>query len=445
MHMQPAVSIENLSKMYRLGAGHQGSYKTLRESLVGAASAPFRRRKAIRNSASNGSEQYLLQNQNGHHAQNGGAVLEKPEDAETLWALNDVSFDVQHGEVVGIIGRNGAGKSTLLKILSRITEPTSGRVVLNGRVASLLEVGTGFHPELSGRENIYLNGAILGMHRHEIKRKFDAMVDFSGVEKFLDTPVKRYSSGMYVRLAFAVAAHLEPEILIVDEVLAVGDAEFQKKCLGKMQEVARQGRTVLFVSHNMAAVRGLCGRAIWLDSGKLKLSGPVFDTIDAYLESHLGSSGSILELANHPRSQRDGTRLRICRVVINEGEPVAHGDDLQMDFEFETFSSLEQVSFAFGMSHTDGSRILTVDSDVSGTTYSSVEENRSVARCTLKEFALEPGTYSLDIGARSGSELSLDHLANCALVTVVPGKSTPAVIAMRNGRSGGVRLNADWR
>src|SRR5262249_46862816 len=199
--------------------------------------------------------------------QNGMVSLAAP--ADSIWALNDVSFDVQHGEVVGIIGRNGAGKRTLLKVLSRITEPSKGRVVLNGRVASLLEVGTGFHPELTGRENIFLNGAILGMHRHEIKRKFDWIVDFSGIEQFLDTPVKRYSSGMYVRLAFAVAAHLDPEILIIDEVLAVGDAEFQNKCLGKMHEVARGGRVVLFVSHNLSVLEKLCDRGIILASGEL--------------------------------------------------------------------------------------------------------------------------------------------------------------------------------
>ena len=203
-------------------------------------------------------------------------------ESDILWALRDVSFEVHEGEVVGIIGRNGAGKSTLLKILSRITEPTHGRAVIRGRVSSLLEVGTGFHPELTGRENIYMNGTILGMRKREIDRKFDEIVDFSGVEKFLDTPIKRYSSGMQVRLAFAVAAHLEPEILIIDEVLAVGDAEFQKKCLGKMQDVARGGRTVLFVSHNMAAVEALCSRGIWMRNGEQRLAGETKHVIACY-------------------------------------------------------------------------------------------------------------------------------------------------------------------
>ena len=223
-----AVRVDNLSKRYYLGALQQRQ-DTLRDALVSV----FRR---------SGSRTLPL--------------------SEELWALKDVSFEVKQGEVLGIVGRNGAGKSTLLKLLSRITEPTSGRAEIQGRVASLLEVGTGFHPELSGRENIYLNGAILGMHRNEIERKFDEIVDFSGIERFLDTPVKRYSSGMYVRLAFAVAAHLEPEILFVDEVLSVGDAQFQKKCLGKMGNVAKEGRTILFVSHNMVAMQSLCQRAI---------------------------------------------------------------------------------------------------------------------------------------------------------------------------------------
>src|SRR5690349_19497810 len=197
---------------------------------------------------------------------------------EEFWALKDVTFDIEQGDRVGIIGRNGAGKSTLLKVLSRITEPSSGRITIRGRVASLLEVGTGFHPELTGRENVFLNGSILGMSRVEIRKKFDEIIEFAEIEKFLDTPVKRYSSGMYVRLAFAVAAHLEPEILIVDEVLAVGDAQFQKKCLGKMRDVAQGGRTILFVSHNMAAIQNLCSSIIWLDRGKMKKQGGVSET-----------------------------------------------------------------------------------------------------------------------------------------------------------------------
>ena len=238
--MRPAIRVEGLSKQYRVGQP-MGRYRTMREALVSAALAPLH---ALRR------------------------AWREPPASEQVWALKDVSFDVNPGEVVGVIGRNGAGKSTLLKILGRITEPTHGRVTLRGRVGSLLEVGTGFHPELSGRENIFLNGAILGMTRREIARKFDEIVDFSGVERFLDTPVKRYSSGMYMRLAFAVAAHLHPEILLVDEVLAVGDAAFQRKCVKKMQDVGEQGSTVLFVSHNMNAVTRLCPRrSCWATAG----------------------------------------------------------------------------------------------------------------------------------------------------------------------------------
>ena len=250
-----AIRAEHVSKRYRIG-GPQASYKTLREALVSATKAP-------------------------------GRWLSRGRDkANTFWALDDVSFEIKQGDAVGIIGRNGAGKSTLLKILSRITRPTRGRVDLFGRVSALLEVGTGFHGELSGRENIFLNGAILGMRRGEITRKFDQIVDFAGVERFLDTPVKFYSSGMYVRLAFAVAAHLEPEILVVDEVLAVGDAEFQKKCLNKMGSAASEGRTVLFVSHNMSAIQDLCRSAYWLDKGRVVFSGGARETVAAYLSKH---------------------------------------------------------------------------------------------------------------------------------------------------------------
>ena len=262
------IRAENISKRYLLG--HQANAPkgeiTLRDNLLDAARGLLRRTKEMAR----------------------GGALVAGDSVEEFWALKDVSFEVKRGEMVGIIGRNGAGKSTLLKILSRITEPTSGRITLNGRVSSLLEVGTGFHPELSGRENIFLNGAILGMSRKEIQAKFDEIVDFAEVEKFLDTPVKRYSSGMYVRLAFAVAAHLEPEILIVDEVLAVGDVQFQKKCLGKMQSVAGQGRTILFVSHNIAAIKSLCDRAVLLVAGVKSADGAVEPVVGEYL-SQLGA------------------------------------------------------------------------------------------------------------------------------------------------------------
>jgi len=253
-----AIQVSGLGKQYVLGGAEQAD-QSFREMLMGALASPFRRLKHLQG---------------------------QDQDGKSFWALRDVSFDIHPGEAVGIIGRNGAGKSTLLKILSRITDPTEGGVAIRGRVSSLLEVGTGFHPELTGRENIFLNGAILGMSRREILSKFDEIVDFAEVEKFLDTPVKRYSSGMYVRLAFAVAAHLEPEILVVDEVLAVGDAEFQKKCLGKMSGVAKEGRTVLFVSHNLSAVRNLCSRALCLKGGEVEIDGEV----DAVIEQYMGGN-----------------------------------------------------------------------------------------------------------------------------------------------------------
>lgn len=262
-----AVQLQELGKRYLIGADQQRGYRTLREAVVEGLSLPMRMIRA------------------------GGALGR----TEEFWALRDISFDVGDGEVVGIIGRNGAGKSTLLKILSGITPPSTGKAVLSGRVGSLLEVGTGFHQELSGRENVYLNGSILGMRRREIAKKFDAIVDYSGVEKFLDTPVKRYSSGMRVRLAFAVAAFLDPEILIVDEVLAVGDMEFQKKCLGTMTSVAASGRTVLFVSHNMAAVSSLCSRAIVLEHGRVAFDGPTAQGVTRY-NSQAGPDGDGGEL-----------------------------------------------------------------------------------------------------------------------------------------------------
>src|ERR1044071_8373052 len=252
MGLKHSIEIQSVSKRYRIGR----LQRTFREDILEFAKRPFGRR-----------------NNN---------------EAGSMWALRDVSFDVPEGEVVGIIGRNGAGKSTLLKIMSKITYPTEGNIKVRGRVASLLEVGTGFHEELTGRENVYLNGSILGMKKQEVDRHFDAIVDFSGVEQFIDTPIKRYSSGMRLRLGFAVAAHLDPDVLLVDEVLAVGDAGFQKKCINAMEGLRGSGRTVFFVSHNLAAVENLCSRGIWIDSGKLRMDGPTKDVIAAYMGSFVG-------------------------------------------------------------------------------------------------------------------------------------------------------------
>ena len=290
------IRVHELGKQYRIG-GRQAGYRTLRDTVMDAFCAPFRR----------GAGQKPLVS---------GATSDAD---ETFWALKDVSFDITRGEVVGIIGRNGAGKSTLLKILSEITEPTEGRVEIHGRVASLLEVGTGFHPELSGRENVYLNGAILGMKRAEIQRKFDEIVAFAEVEKFIDTAVKHYSSGMYLRLAFAVAAHLEQEILIVDEVLAVGDAAFQKKCLSKMAGVAKEGRTVLFVSHNMPSITRLCQRAIHIDEGRVAREGNPHQVVKAYLNSGLGTTASREWQDGEKMPGGEVARLRAVRVRTEDG------------------------------------------------------------------------------------------------------------------------------
>jgi lipopolysaccharide transport system ATP-binding protein len=305
--MKPIIKVQNVGKQYRIGARQQ-EHSTLREAMSGALRAPLKRLRR-------------------------GRV-----EADMIWALQDVSFEVSPGEVVGIIGRNGAGKSTLLKILSRITEPTTGRAELYGRIGSLLEVGTGFHPELTGRENIFLNGAVLGMKRSEIARKFDEIVAFAETERFLDTAVKHYSSGMYMRLAFAVAAHLEPEILLVDEVLAVGDAEFQAKCLGKMGAVASEGRTVLFISHNMAAVQTLCKRVIWLQQGKILEEGQT----DKVVKNYLGAASSSLameKLWNDPTTAPGNDKVRLHGVRVRPfngscSDPITIQTAFVLEFEY---------------------------------------------------------------------------------------------------------------
>lgn len=291
-------------------------------------------------------------------------------NSDLVWALRDINFEVKQGEVLGIIGRNGAGKSTLLKLLSRVTQPTTGSIKVRGRIASLLEVGTGFHPELSGRENIFLNGAILGMTKSEIRSKFDEIVDFSGVERYIDTPVKRYSSGMYVRLAFAVAAHLEPEILIIDEVLAVGDAEFQKKCLGKMKDVSGQGRTVLFVSHNMVAVQNLCSTAMFLDNGGLKAIDITERVVSQYLSYNIqDDSALIVDLSN---AKRTGVTKKVIQKMWLEnsrGEVVRSvlmGESFSLFFTVESNSVLSNVLFGFGIENSQGERITSLNNEISG-------------------------------------------------------------------------------
>ena len=408
---EPIIRVENLGKCYRIHHESRERYTSLRDVIAKKVKGLF---------------------QPSSH-------IPHPSSDEDFWALKDVSFEVNQGDVVGIIGRNGAGKSTLLKILSRITEPTKGRITLNGRIASLLEVGTGFHPELTGRENIYLNGAILSMTKLEIKIKFDEIVAFAEVERFLDTPVKRYSSGMYVRLAFAVAAHLEPEILVVDEVLAVGDAEFQKKCLGKMQEVSRGGRTVLFVSHNMSAVRSLCASAMLLDGGRLKTTGAVSAVTDLYLRKVSGDSACSISTEEVKRPGHLDPRAKITSFSINNGTPLLHGLQACFLMSYIAYESMANVAFTLSFSSPDGTRIMSVDSDIPGSRFSIQKGTRGEAMLKVDKIHLAPTSYALDIGIRSGDSCMVDYLPSVAYVSVLPSDATPPVIAMRSTGHGGVR------
>ncbi len=446
--MAPAIRVENLSKEYQIGAGPRGQYRTLRESIAESSAAAWARLRgrhkrptqsgSLRSERASGSSAtHNGQSRGGDAgaspsalagdfkvASNGrataSAVADEPEGSQdghpesenpshsrssSFWALKDVSFEVQPGEVVGIIGRNGAGKSTLLKILSRITEPTEGRIELRGRVASLLEVGTGFHPELTGRENIFLNGAILGMTRREIQRKFDEIVAFSEIEKFLDTPVKRYSSGMYVRLAFAVAAHLEPEILIVDEVLAVGDVGFQRKCIGKMQELKHSGRTVLLVSHQIDSLAQLCHNAIRLDAGLLHSIGPVQEIVGEYV------SNLTLAAHNPVGSRKDRTGSGPCRLVeLSVGtslspcsRSILMGEETRFTFFVnKTVPGLQCICTV--LDHT-GQRIAKFNSALTSPDDTLELENADRFTCIISEWLLAPGEYHLNVLLRTPGHL----------------------------------------
>jgi lipopolysaccharide transport system ATP-binding protein len=350
-----AIRVDNLSKRYRLGPRQR--YKSLRETLVS-----FGRKS----------------------------------ETDFIWALKDVSFEITEGGVVGIIGRNGAGKTTLLKILSRITEPTDGAAEVHGRVGSLLEVGTGFHPELTGRENIYLNGAILGMRRAEIDHKFDEIVAFAETEQFLDTPVKHYSSGMRVRLAFAVAAHLEPEILLVDEVLAVGDAAFQKKCMGKMGDVAKTGRTILFVSHNMAAVQHLCGNAYWLDRGEVAGSGKVGPVVEQYLRSVSGIGRTFL---GDRKDRRGDGRLRFEEFSVTNvdaGSPAVCGAPAMLTIRYGGKPPLRNVLISVGVFTALGEGALFLSNDLVGKQLDDLPASGALV-CRFDKLALLPGSYSVNL------------------------------------------------
>jgi lipopolysaccharide transport system ATP-binding protein len=336
-------------------------------------------------------------------------------ESDWFWALRDVSFEVSRGEVLGIVGANGAGKSTLLKILSRITDPTEGRAEIRGRAGSLLEVGTGFHPELTGRDNVFLNGAILGMRRREIEGRLDEIVDFAGIARFLDMPVKRYSSGMYVRLAFAVAAHLEPEILLVDEVLSVGDQEFQQRCLGRMDEVARSGRTVLFISHNLAAVSSLCSRAILLQTGSAVEQGPV----DRVLERYLASVHEESRMSLRARSDRQGDgALRFTSLeVVGERGAVRPGDEIEVRVEYEAETEPRNVMVGIGVNGLLGESLFLCSTKLTGERVHSAPLSGTFA-CTIPRLPLAPGRYSINIYAEVKGAIA-DWVRDAATFDVV--------------------------
>jgi len=366
------IRVERIGKRYRIGS-IPGGYQTLRDAIATTLSSARHRTP--------------------------------PEARETIWALRDVSFDVERGQVLGIIGRNGAGKSTLLKLLSRVTEPTEGQALIHGRVGSLLEVGTGFHPELTGRENVYLNGAILGMKRAEIDRKFDEIVAFAEVERFVETPVKRYSSGMYLRLAFAVAAHLEPEILVVDEVLAVGDAEFQRKCLGKMSDVAQEGRTVLFVSHNMSAILRLTEHCLVLDQGRIALQASTSEAVDYYMTAGDVASGERRwegEEGGSPANPFHPIALRVLDRRGRVAERVASIEPFTIEFEYRLATELTGLRVGLYLATSRGEPVLTsfdTDAPQAFETWTARPAGRYVSRCLVPANLLNGGTFVLGVNA----------------------------------------------
>ena len=397
--MQPAIRVEQISKQYRLGVGPAKGNNLTENLRLQAKNTWDKLRRLARPNAA-------------------------PPEAESFWALRDVSFDVQPGEVVGIIGRNGAGKSTLLKILSQIVEPTSGHAEVRGRMGSLLEVGTGFHPELTGRENMYLNGCILGMSRREINQKFDEIVAFAEMDKFLDTPVKRYSSGMYVRLAFAVAAHLEPEILVVDEVLAVGDATFQRKCIERLSDLARSGRTVLFVSHNLDIVNRICKSAVLLEHGVAIRCGPAEEVVRYYLDRQLGDAES-QDLSTRHRTG-DG-RARFTRYWLESGDGrsiVSHtsGEDLTVCAEIDSPCSIDKLALAVVLKSVSSARLITSWTEEVGYT-GYLKPGRQVYRCKFHHVALRPGQRII-VELWMESNGVLDHVSDAGIFDVIDSPTT---------------------
>jgi lipopolysaccharide transport system ATP-binding protein len=409
-----AIETHELGKRYNLGLAQRG-YGTLRESLTDVARRPFRRGE------------------------------EKEERGDVLWALRDLSLTIRSGEVVGLIGHNGAGKSTLLKILSRITEPSAGYADLTGRVGSLLEVGTGFHPELTGRENIFLNGAILGMRRAEIRARFDEIVEFAEMERFLDTPVKRYSSGMSVRLAFSVAAHLEPEILLVDEVLAVGDAAFQRKSLGKMNEVASQGRTVVFVSHNLAIIQALCTRGVLLERGEAVVDAPVGQAIDQYLRSlERSASRDLLERTDRDTRAYDETLVRELWIEdLEAGTPDVVIAGRPTRIVVAVTEELLGMECQLTIANSLGQPVCTFDSEVSAPVDQRERDLGPRIECSIASLPLLPGRYRIDVVVKAKRQIQ-DGLQAAAFFDVEPGvigeRPTPAL-----GADGNVALPHSWR
>ena len=402
MDNKTAIQVNGLSKQYRIGARKE-RYQTFRDTIAQAFSAPFRR--AIK----------LLQ----------GQAYGAAEMDEAIWAVKDVSFEVKKGEVLGIIGRNGAGKSTLLKILSRITEPTEGEALLYGRVGSLLEVGTGFHFELTGRENIYLSGAILGMRKKEIENKFDEIVSFAEIDKFIDTPIKYYSSGMYVRLAFAVAAHLEPEILLVDEVLAVGDVAFQKKCLGKMETVAGEGRTILFVSHRMETIINLCPRTILLENGKIVEDGPTQKVVDRYLES----SKQLANVCLKERKDRRGDgRLQFVDTWVEDKNgkktrAVQSGDTVALVGEYEILDreKISNITVGYALYGRNNIEITDLSNLITGDFFGEKIPPKGQIRCVIPRLPLNVGIYTYNMIIRSVGMGIEDHVLDAGSFEVEPG------------------------